>query len=81
MGIGENRAEECWEVEQKACGGVMRPYCMVILKNKEDDNKTVVQATSSDFVSMDNFAGDLRKDLQELTNVEFVNKYDIKSAV
>lgn len=81
MSAGENRAFECWEVEQQACGGVVRPYCLVILKNKEDENKSVVKATSSDFMSMDSFAEELRKDLNELTNLEFMNKYELNSAM
>jgi hypothetical protein len=73
-------AANCWEVERENCGSVLRPYCLVILKSKEDARKTVVKASSSDLISMDEYAEELRQDLGELTNEEFVEKYELRSA-
>ena len=72
-------ASDCWEVERHSCGQVLRPYCVIILRNKKG-RKAVVQASSSDFDSMKRYAEQLSDDLQALTNDQFVDKYKLEAA-
>ena len=73
-------ASNCWEVERQSCGQVFRPYYMVILRNKKKTGKSVVKATSSDSETLGLLVEQLDKDLNELTNDEFVTKYELGSA-
>lgn len=76
---GSDRAEACWEVERRSCGEVYRSYYMVLLKNKKAA-KSVVKATSSDAQSMNKLVEKLQEDLHELTDDDFVSKYNLGSA-
>lgn len=73
------RASNCWEVERRPCGQVLKPYYVVVLRNKKA-GKSVVKATSSDGQSMTDYAEQLRKDLYDLTDYEFVTKYQLGSS-
>ncbi|HET6453762.1 MAG TPA: hypothetical protein VFI02_05110 [Armatimonadota bacterium] len=72
------RAVNCWEVERRSCGQVLKPYYVVMLRNKKV-GKSVIKATSSDGQSMTEYADQLRKDLYDLTDYEFVSKYQLGS--
>ena len=69
-----------WEVERQSVGQPLRPYCVVILRNKRKAMQSIVKASSTDFESMNEYADQLRKDLLELTNDEFMDKYKLGSA-
>lgn len=73
-----DRAASCWEVERHSCGEVFRPYYVVVLKNKKA-GKSIVKATSSDAQSMSQYAEELKKDLYDMTDTEFVTKYQLGS--
>lgn len=75
---GSERAEECWEVERRSCGEVYRSYYVVLVRNKKA-GKSVVKATSSDAQSMNRYVEKLKDDLQDLTDYEFVTKYNLGS--
>lgn len=75
---GSDRAESCWEVERRSCGEVFRSYYVVLVKNKKA-GKSVVKATSSDAQSMNTIVEKLHEDLHELTDDEFVSKYNLGS--
>ncbi len=72
------RAANCWAVERHSCGQVMRPYYVVVLKDKKK-GKSVVKATSSDAQSMGQYADRLKKDLYDLTDEEFAAKYQLST--
>jgi hypothetical protein len=76
---GRERAESCWEIESRSCGDVPRSYYVVLLKNKKA-GKSVVKATSSDSQSMHRYVEQLRDDLHDLSDYEFVTKYELGSA-
>lgn len=76
---GSDRAEACWEVERRSCGEVYRSYYVVLLKNKKA-GRSVVKATSSDAQSMNKYVEKLQDDLHELTDDEFVSKYNLGPA-
>jgi hypothetical protein len=74
-------AANYWEVERQSCGQTFRPYYLVVLRNKKNCGQTVVKAVSSDSHTVSLYVEQLRRDLCELTNEEFVSKYDLdKSA-
>lgn len=73
-------AFEYWEVERESCGQTFHPYYVLVLKNKKKTGKTVVKASSSDAQAVRTLMADLQKDLQELSNDEFVAKYDLGAA-
>lgn len=75
----DERAETCWEVERRSCGETFRSYYVVLVRNKKA-GKSVVKATSSDAQSMNRYVEKLQEDLQELTDDEFVGKYNLGSA-
>lgn len=72
------RAANHWEVERQSCGQVFRPYYMVVLRNKKA-GKSIVKATSSDAQSMSRYEEQLKKDLYDLTDAEFAEKYQLSS--
>jgi len=74
-------AANCWEVDRQSCGQVFRPYYVVILRNKKKAGKSIVKVSSSDSQTVSLYAEQLHKDLHELSNWEFVTKYDLGSAV
>ena len=69
-----------WEVECHSCGQVFRPYYVVILRNRQKTDKSVIKATSSDSESVCRCIDQLNQDLCELTNEEFVAKHQLKRA-
>ncbi|MDH7481162.1 MAG: hypothetical protein QHH26_04180 [Armatimonadota bacterium] len=69
-------AASYWEVDRKMTSHQLRPYCVVILRNKKQ-KKAVVKASSYDFESMKEYAEALQEDLEKLTNEEFIRKYDL----
>jgi hypothetical protein len=73
-------AESCWEVERQSCGQVFRPYYVVILRNKQKAGSSIVKASSSDAESVSLLVDQLRGDLMELTDDEFVTKYELGAA-
>ncbi|HEY3298135.1 MAG TPA: hypothetical protein VGK34_05705 [Armatimonadota bacterium] len=73
-------AADCWEVERRSNGEMLRPYCVVVLRSKKDSGKSIVTASSSDFESMNRYAEHLTEDLYTLTNDEFVQKYKLSNA-
>lgn len=74
-------AANCWEVERQSCGQVFRPYYVVVLRNKKKSGQAVVKATSSDSHTVSLYVEQLRKDLDALTNDEFVSKYGLDRSV
>ncbi|MDI6827974.1 MAG: hypothetical protein QME62_05770 [Armatimonadota bacterium] len=72
----DKMAANYWEVEREMTNHQMRPYCVVILRNKKN-RKAVVKASSYDFVSMKEYEEELQQDLEKLTDEEFVRKYDL----
>lgn len=66
-----------WEVDRRTGGDVLRPFCVVILRNKKKSGQSYVKASSTDFESMQAFAEEMRKDLCGLTNEEFIEKYKL----
>jgi uncharacterized C2H2 Zn-finger protein len=79
MSKGAEPAASCWQIDRQTCGQVLRPYCVVILRNKKKVGRSVVKASSTDFESMHRYAEQLKKDLEALTNAEFVRKYQLGS--
>lgn len=74
-------AANCWEVERQSCGQIFRPYYVVVLRNKKKSGQSVVKATSSDSHTVSLYVEQLRKDLDELTNDDFVRKYGLDKSV
>ena len=72
-------ASNCWEVDRRTNDHPLKPFCVVILRNRKA-GRSVVKAASSDFESMAAYAESLQQDIERLTNVEFINKYDLTSA-
>jgi|GEM_PF-2264485 len=77
MGRVFEPASSYWEVDRRSNDNSLRPFCVVILRNKKN-KKSVVKASSSDFESMQAYAEVLRQDLEQLSNEEFINKYNLK---
>lgn len=73
------RATSCWEIDRQTSGDLRRPFCIVVLRNKKKSGEPHVKASSTDFQSMQAYADGMQKDLGELTNEEFVEKYSLGS--
>lgn len=79
MSDGGNRAVNYWEVDRQTAGEFRRPYCVIILRNKKKTGKSKVQAASADFESMCRYADQMSKDLYDLTDEEFITKYNLET--
>lgn len=76
-GIGKSAADT-WEVDRRMCGTVSKQFCVIVLRDRKD-GRSVVKASSSDLVSMGEYAEQLARDLHSLTNDDFVRKYQLGS--
>jgi hypothetical protein len=80
MSVAIESASVCWQVECRVSSHAMKPYCIVILRNKKSFGESFVKASSSDFGRMQEYADQLDRDLSGLTNEQFVMKYDLRKA-
>ena len=68
---------EChWEVDRRSSGQVYKPYYVVLLRRKKT-GISVVKASSSDSTTVGILVEQLDNDLKELTNQEFITKYEL----
>ena len=77
-----NRVESAannWEVERRYSEHTLKPYCILVLRNRKKKGESVVKASSSDYMWMQEYAEQLNRDLYELTNDDFVEKYQLCS--
>ncbi len=74
----DESAASCWEVDRRIGGSVMRPFCVIVLRNKKR-SESYVKASSADINSMQAIAEQMQKDLYSLSNDDFVAKYTLGS--
>lgn len=80
MPIVDESAASYWEVDRRIGGNITRPFCVVVLRNKQRSGQSFVKASSADISSMQAIAAEMQKDLYALNNDEFVAKYRLDSS-